>query len=710
MDIALRVAAQFLNCIQSISKRLTEFKVRDELVMQLVSSELAAQIERQNDPLRTSEALADEIGFHEHGYDTIKENAGVVGKLARSFELKKNVSKALGAKAKKKGDVGGRGGKAGASFVAAKEQQQDGGGDGSPTSGGIGGTGGPQKNRVAKLGDILAKRTGKEKLQTLTDFSRDGWSFEMSDELGFLKGYSDVQNLTRARDAPMLVLPPKLRVQEQHTVQRSRNICDRPQTAPQAFITSKRTAGVHCTPGDNKGGLRNQLGMAHIVRLRGNASTTFNGGLVLNYEPNSLKGLGFQCAAGEKAVAFSQQRKKRETQIVLRGKLAEAEWRAESARKLAARNAEPDFRVELCLGGDKYSMMASELEEERKRLGAAKQAQVAAKKAAEQAEREKKMWEEAMESAGKGPRAAEKAAPTLDEKADPVVSGPSETKDADAAPVVPGTSASDVDKSGTGSAGLSGSASLSSKGRGRKSKKKAKKVESVYEEAPEEEALVETIMTGAHAATLTLPDEEDGTETNGQTLEIVDEELALSYAEENAHICCNKVNPHLPWSGSMIHGISPPLSPPPHLLSPPSPTSPLLPPPIPYYDSWSRSPTVTFHFVTAHSHTELKGRYIRHIARVPGGPEGPEFLASKIVENKAARLGAAAQELKTVCMGPNLNYDGMPFVSDQDLLSAAYAENRLNVKWQSLRVGGTVTWRTLYSLLNSRAWNNICSG
>ena len=57
-DVALRVAACFLNCLQTISKRLTEFKVRDDLVVQLVSSRLAADVEKHNDPFLVSEDYA----------------------------------------------------------------------------------------------------------------------------------------------------------------------------------------------------------------------------------------------------------------------------------------------------------------------------------------------------------------------------------------------------------------------------------------------------------------------------------------------------------------------------------------------------------------------------------------------------------------------------------------------------------------------------
>ena len=49
--------------------------------------------------------------------------------------------------------------------------------------------------------------------------------------------------------------------------------------------------------------------------------------------------------------------------------------------------------------------------------------------------------------------------------------------------------------------------------------------------------------------------------------------------------CCNKMKPHLPWSGSMTHEIP---------FSPPLPTSP--------HDSRSRSMDGGFHFVTAYTH------------------------------------------------------------------------------------------------------------
>ena len=153
--------------------------MRDELVMQLVSHELAAQIQRQNDPLLTSERLAKEIGYTEHGYEKNVDKGGVVGKLAAAFRLKKNVSKARGGQGKMRPRTAERaqsvfikgrgGGDENGNGDGKQKSQMNIGGD-SPGGGAAGG-----KKRMFKLTDVLTNEVGKEKLETLAEFKRDGW-------------------------------------------------------------------------------------------------------------------------------------------------------------------------------------------------------------------------------------------------------------------------------------------------------------------------------------------------------------------------------------------------------------------------------------------------------------------------------------------------------------------------------------------------------
>merc|ERR1712232_50476 len=79
-DASTRVAVQMLNNILAWTRSALEFKIRDELVSKLVYDRLRDDLEMQSDPFHISDDLANEVGFHEHGYNSQLEPGGVVNK------------------------------------------------------------------------------------------------------------------------------------------------------------------------------------------------------------------------------------------------------------------------------------------------------------------------------------------------------------------------------------------------------------------------------------------------------------------------------------------------------------------------------------------------------------------------------------------------------------------------------------------------------